>query len=560
MIVLGISALDKESTVAILRDGRCTFALSEERLTREKQQGGFPHRSLESAMRFEGLEPAQIEAVAYPFFAAGRESRLILGCLGASAAGLPSELLARPASALRHLYYQSRWSAKAILDHRRYQASLVSGLARLGLAARLRRVEHHEAHAASAYYASGFDRALILTVDAYGSGLTTTVTLGEAGRLRRLHSVRFPHSMGMFYAQITKALGFVPDRHEGKILGLAAYGKSGDLGAEVGGRFARRDGSFVSSCLFDRGFAARVAKRYPREQAAAAWQDTLEKVVVDYLKPFLREQRVDCVALAGGVVANVKLNQRIAEAEGVSRVFVYPAMNDSGTGAGAAMVLQAASGGMQSRRLPDVFLGPGFSEAEVEQALAGRGLKRRKMADPGEEIGELLARGKTVARCAGRMEYGPRALGNRSILFQASDPRANTWLNEKLKRTEFMPFAPATLAEEAHRCYRNLEVAADAARFMTITYDCTDYMRQASPAAVHVDGTARPQLVDRETNPSFHAILTAYMRRTGIPSVLNTSFNIHEEPIVCSPSDAVQTFLAGDLDALALEDLLVTRS
>jgi len=172
----------------------------------------------------------------------------------------------------------------------------------------------------------------------------------------------------------------------------------------------------------------------------------------------------------------------------------------------------------------------------------------------------MLVQGKTVARCAGRMEYGPRALGNRSILFHARDPRANQWLNEKLKRTEFMPFAPATLAEEAHRCYLNLEVAADTARFMTITYDCTDFMKQSSPAAVHVDGTARPQLVDAQTNPSFHAILSAYHRRTGVPSVLNTSFNIHEEPIVCSPADAVQTFLAGDLDALALEDLLVTRS
>ncbi|HEU5181795.1 MAG TPA: carbamoyltransferase C-terminal domain-containing protein [Candidatus Polarisedimenticolia bacterium] len=559
MIILGISALDKESTVAILRDGRCTFALSEERLTREKQQGGFPARSLEKALQFEGLTPAQIDAVAYPFFEGGRESRLILGCLANSATRLPSEVFSRPGQALRSFYYQGRWSGKAILDHRRYHRELVAGLAPLGLLANLRRVEHHEAHAASAYFTSGFDRALMLTVDAYGSGLTTTVTLGESGRLRRLHSVRFPHSMGMFYAQITKALGFVPDRHEGKILGLAAYGKPGDLGREVLGRFSPRDG-FVSSCLFDRRFPAQVARSYPREQAAAAWQETLEKVVVDYLKPFLREHRADCVALAGGVVANVKLNQRIAEMEGVSRVFVYPAMNDSGTGAGAAMVLQAEAGGMQSRRLSDVFLGPGFSAAEVDQALAGRGLKTRKMADPGEEIGELLAGGKTVARCAGRMEYGPRALGNRSILFQASDPRANVWLNEKLKRTEFMPFAPATLAEEAHRCYLNLEVAADAARFMTITYDCTDYMKQASPAAVHVDGTARPQLVDKETNPTFHAILTAYLRRTGIPSVLNTSFNIHEEPIVCSPSDAVQTFLAGDLDALALEDLLVTRS
>jgi len=559
VIILGISALDKESTVAILRGGKVTFALSEERLTREKQQGGFPRRSLEAALKFENLQPGQIDAVAYPFFGWGRESALILGCLGHSAAALPRDFSRGATSPLRSGYYQTRWSGKAILDHRRFHGELLSGLRDFNLAGKLRRVEHHEAHAASAYYTSGFDRALILTVDAYGSGLTTTISLGEAGALRRIHSVRFPHSMGMFYAQVTKALGFVPDRHEGKILGLAAYGKSGILKDEVLGRFAQRDGSFESRGLFDRSYAAKVVTQYPREQVAAAWQEVLERVVVDYLRHYLKQLRADCVALAGGVVANVKLNQRIAQAPGVSRVFVYPAMNDSGTGAGAAMVLEAEAGGMRPAPLPDVFLGPPFSNQDVEAALAGKGLQARRMQNPPEEIGELLAQGKTVARCAGRMEYGPRALGNRSILFHARDPRANQWLNEKLKRTEFMPFAPATLAEEAHRCYLSLEVASDAARFMTITYDCTDFMKQNSPAAVHVDGTARPQLVDGMTNPSFHAILTAYFRRTGIPSVLNTSFNIHEEPIVCTPADAVATFLAGDLDYLALEDVLVSR-
>ena len=560
MIVLGISALDKESTVSILRDGVLTFSLSEERLTREKQQGGFPERSLRAALAFEGIRPDEIQSVAYPFHDSGREAGLILGCLARGAASALRPSPTDEASGLHHLYYLGRWSGKAILDHARLQGELREGLRRWGLLGRLRRVEHHESHAASAYYASGFDRALILTVDAYGSGLTTTLSLGEGDRLRRIHQVRFPHSLGMFYAQITKALGFVPDRHEGKILGLAAYGSIGDLAAMIRSRFVERDGTFEAPRLFDRRYVAELARLHSREELAAAWQYTLETVLVRYVRHHLERHRVDRVALAGGVAANVKLNQRIAEIPGVSRVFIYPAMNDCGTGAGAAMAIQAASGGLRSSRLRDVFLGPSFTRRDVDAALSGRGLKTRPMADPAGEIGELLAQGKTVARCAGRMEFGPRALGNRSILFQAGDPRANKWLNEKLKRTEFMPFAPATLIEEAHRCYRNLEVAADAARFMTITYDCTDFMKQASPAAVHVDGTARPQLVDRDTNPSFHAILSAYHRRTNIPSVLNTSFNIHEEPIVCSPADSVATFLAGDLDYLVLEDLLVARA
>ena len=560
MIVLGISALDKESTVAVVRDGRLTFALSEERLTREKQQGGFPHRSLEAAFAFEGLRPEDIGAVAYPFFGWEAESRLILGSLARSAAGSAFAAPLDPLSSLRHLYYFTRWSGKAIADHRKYHADLMDGLRRWKLADRLRRVEHHEAHAVGAYLASNFDRALVLTVDAYGSGLTTTLSLGEEGKVRRIHSVRFPHSLGMYYAQVTKALGFVPDRHEGKILGLAAYGRPERLGPVVRARFVETDGTFETPRLFDRRFARDLVLRHPREEVAAAWQDNLEKILVRYLRHHLERLKVDKVALSGGVAANVKLNQRIGEAPGVSRVFVYPAMNDSGTGAGAAMAVLSEGAGLRPTRLHDAFLGPAFSGRDVEAALAGRGLSARRMADPAEEIAARLAEGKTVARCAGRMEYGPRALGNRSILFHASDPRANQWLNEKLKRTEFMPFAPATLAEEAARCYRNLEVAADTARFMTITYDCTEYMKATSPAAVHVDGTARPQLVDAETNPSFHAILSAYHRRTGIPSVLNTSFNIHEEPIVCSPADAVATFLAGDLDFLALDDLLVSRA
>jgi carbamoyltransferase len=193
----------------------------------------------------------------------------------------------------------------------------------------------------------------------------------------------------------------------------------------------------------------------------------------------------------------------------------------------------------------------------MEAALRGVGLAVRTLAQPAEEIAGLLAEGAVVARFHGAFELGPRALGHRSILYTTAEPSVNRWLNERLNRTEFMPFAPATLAEQAPGCYRGLEAAADAARFMTVTFDCTDAMRRASPGVVHVDGTARPQVVDRETAPDFHGILSAYHRLTGIPSLVNTSFNLHGEPVVASPADAVRSFLEGRLDVLAMDDLAV---
>jgi carbamoyltransferase len=205
----------------------------------------------------------------------------------------------------------------------------------------------------------------------------------------------------------------------------------------------------------------------------------------------------------------------------------------------------------------DVYFGPDYGDSEIEAALQAASVPYRRVPDIEVEMARLIADDKVVARFNGRMEYGPRALGNRSILYQAKDPVVNQWLNARLKRTEFMPFAPATLYEDRHLCYKNIEGAEFAARFMTITFDCTPWMRENCPAAVHVDGTARPQLVSSDTNPSFHRLLSEYKKLTGIPSVINTSFNMHEEPIVCSPDDAIRAFLQGNLDYLAIGDFLV---
>ena len=209
--------------------------------------------------------------------------------------------------------------------------------------------------------------------------------------------------------------------------------------------------------------------------------------------------------------------------------------------------------------MENVFWGPGFDEQDVEKALASYDFPCERLEDIETSVGRLLAEGKLVARCSGALEYGPRALGNRSILFQAGDPSSNDWLNQKLQRSEFMPFAPATLAQRAEATYRNLASAEHAAEFMTVCFDVDPAFTRQCPAVVHVDGTARPQLVTQKGQPGFFRILTEYERRTGIASVINTSFNIHEEPIVCTPADAIRAFAMAELDYLALGDHLVRR-
>jgi carbamoyltransferase len=271
------------------------------------------------------------------------------------------------------------------------------------------------------------------------------------------------------------------------------------------------------------------------------------------------------VVLSGGVAANVKLNQRLHELPGVRATFIDPDMGDGGLAAGLALWLTRLRGraagaeGAACAPLHDVYLGPAYTEEQMRTALERGGLVHERPENLPGEVARRIHAGQVVARFDGRMEYGPRALGNRSILYHAREPGVNQWLNNRLGRTEFMPFAPVTLWEAAGRCYERLQGAEHAAEFMTITFDCTPWMREHCPAAVHVDGTARPQLVRREVNPTYYDVVKAYEELSGIPCLINTSFNMHEEPIVCSPEDAIRAFLLGHLDAMAMGPFLVSN-
>lgn len=603
MKILGISPLDKDATASLVEDGRLLFGAGEERFSRKKQHSGFPALAIRAALEATGTDPSEIDQVAYPFLTAEKEAKHIRDAMtserslakeGASASELsrliaeaktrvpdrnssvhglsaPNQMVQRPL--YKRLAYQllgassfstgvalkrsAAWAEKAIAEHARWSQELLDGLKELGLVNKLKRYEHHLSHASNAYLASGFDRALILTLDGYGSGLAGSIGVGEGGKVTRQHGLRFPYSLGSFYESVTSALGYHPDRHAGKIVGLAAYGDPSILEEVVSHRFHNEGGAFRIDQNLNPFFARHLAVNFPMIDIAAAWQLVLEKAAVRVVEHWAKVLDCDHVVLSGGVTANVKMNQRIHEAEGIKSIFVYPNMGDGGCGSGIAMH-QSWPGGVAAP-IESAYQGPEFTDEECANAIKAAGLELEQPQHMAAEVAKLIHTGSVVARFGGRMEYGPRALGNRSILYHGREPEVNQWLNQRLGRTEFMPFAPVTLWEERHRCYHNLAGAEHTAEFMTITFDCTDFMKESCPAAVHVDGTARPQLIRREKNPVYYDIVDEYRKLSGIPCLINTSFNMHEEPIVCTPEDGVRAFLDGHLDVLSMGPFLVKR-
>jgi len=280
-------------------------------------------------------------------------------------------------------------------------------------------------------------------------------------------------------------------------------------------------------------------------------------MVCDLVTEWVGKTGISKLTLAGGVFANVKLNQRILELECVDNIYIQPNMGDGGLALGAALVAHSENnGGLTPRFLESLYLGPDISSDDASREFDSAGIPYTRPENTAKTVAGLLAQGKVVARAAGRMEYGPRALGNRTVFASCSDPTINQWLNDRLQRTEFMPFAPIILESHAAEYFPAWRPDHVTARFMTITYDASDVAKQNIPAAIHVDGTARPQVLRQADNPEVHAILTEYHALTGIPAVINTSLNMHEEPIVCSAGDAVRAFKLGRLDALLCADLL----
>lgn len=436
---------------------------------------------------------------------------------------------------------------------------------------------HQLSHASSAFWPSGFEESLILT---YDGGMHNSPWFGgmyKASRDKGIESldkffIGSYAKITSLYSIVTALLGFTPNKHEGKITGLAAFGEPTDrcrkilntlLSTEDYYRmeevvewysmYSKVDPPVLTT---DSERCKKLFKRFEgisREEIAA----TLQAIAEEHIEKILLNAdnqgwKSGSICLAGGLFANVKINQRVKEL-GFNNIFIAPPMTDDGTALGAALHVASSNETFNPPNLKNIFLGHSFDENEIKKALNEHSLVYEKHDNAAQFVAKQLSAGKSVGIFQGAMEFGPRALCNRSILCNAKDKSVNETLNAKLGRTEFMPFAPVTRVEDADDCYLNMQGAKNAAEFMTITFNCTDKMASNSPAVVHIDGTARPQLIYREKHPFIHDVLTHYKNATGIPSLVNTSFNVHEEPIVRTPQDAIRGFLKTGLDYLYLE-------
>ncbi len=429
-------------------------------------------------------------------------------------------------------------------------------------------IEHDLCHAASAYFTSGFDKAFVGVIEGSSFLNSCSFWAGGAGNLIKKEEIALPHSIGRFFELGTMILGFDPKRHGGKIMGLASSGNPKNCYQKVA-KLIWNDGLQVRIdklvyLLMDQYSATKKIpdyfSGYRREDVAAAFQKRLEEIVIELLERLKGKYDLSNLALSGGVFANVKLNKEISEINGIKQVWVHPGMGDVGQALGAALwACFLENKRFLPFKLETVYFGNSYSDEDIKKILQDKNLNYIHLDNPAEFIAKELSKGKIIGLFVGRMEYGPRSLGNRSIFCSAENKEILSDLNKKLKRNDFMPFAPITLFDDRERCYLDFKKSEYSMEFMTMAVRTTPFMAERMPAVVHIDQTARPQLLKKEANPFIYRILEEHKRLTGLPSLLNTSFNIHEEPIVCRPEEALKTFLKADLDGVLLGRYFISK-
>lgn len=573
MIVLGLSgAVNHDASAALYIDGKLVAAVEEERFLRDKHaKGKMPYEATKFCLEQAGIKPEQVDIVAFPYAEIGLKSP------------------ARWHYAKRHWYAPDRALTALFSGNRRYwrnHQNVMKLLDDLGIGAdrvKFVPVEHHLAHASSAYHLSGFkEKTAIIGIDGKGEYATTFFGYGENGKIHKIKEFYDPDSLGGMYGALTEYLGFEMLDGEFKVMGMAPYGdpkrfdfsrliecKDGEFKVNnklintVGFRRHKKDGKgyFFSSDLIDWLGPMREGdeKDEPYIDYAASIQDLLEKTALHLIDYYLGDiiKETGKIAYAGGVALNVKLNQRIIAMPGVKELFVQPAASDAGTAIGAASYASQMAG-VPVEKMEHAYLGPSYSTEQCIQACESyeQPVKWQRMNDVTAETARILADGNPVSWFQGRMEFGPRALGNRSILGSPSHSGVADRINAQIKyRERWRPFCPSMLDTVAPEILQTDHPSP----YMTFTFDVAESWKSRIPEVVHEDGTARAQIVTKHTNPRYYALLQEMEKLTGNGVVLNTSLNRRGEPMVCSPTDALNMFFGSDLQYLVMEDILVTK-
>lgn len=598
MIVLGINAYHGDVAAALLRDSMLEAAVEEERFRRVKHWAGFPRESIRACLAMAGVELAEVDHIAV-----SRNPRAnLLAKLAFTLRRRPSPRLladrAKNAIRVRGVAHTIARALAVETGDLGIGPTAVPGAAkRARLRSRLHWIEHHPAHLASAFYPSGFDEAAVAAIDGFGDFVSTSLAIGRGTTLQVLDRVRFPHSLGLLYLAITQYLGFLKYGDEYKVMGLAAYAEPEHTDALRRLLRPGRDGRFTLDLAYFRHWSEGASMTWsdgeptlervytrrleellgparmpdaplePRHQAiAASVQSVFEEAVFEVLRTLHHRTRLPRLCLAGGCAMNGVANGKIRERTPFQEVYIQPAAADNGTALGAALYVEHhVLGKPRGFVMEHAYWGPRFTQAAIRAAVAARGEElerggcRSRTIEDEQELcrwtAERIAEGRVVGWFQGRMEWGARALGNRSIV---ADPRRSDMreiLNTKIKlRERFRPFAPSILEEALHDYF----VGAVPDPFMIQVYPVRPDKRAVIPAVTHVDGSGRLQTVSRRTNPRYWRLIKSFEQLTGVPVLLNTSFN-ENEPIVQHPAEALDCFLRTSMDVLVLEDIVLEK-
>jgi carbamoyltransferase len=592
MHILGLSAFYHDSAAALVRDGEVIAAAQEERFSRRKHDSRFPHHATEYCLAEGGVALKDIDRVVFYDKPLLKFERLLETYLAYAPRGIRSFQMALPLW-VREKLFQKTLLAKALERHG-------TGF---DVQNRLLFAEHHQSHAASAFFASPFDEAAVLTMDGVGEWATTSAAIGRGNRLDISKEIHFPHSLGLLYSAFTYYTGFKVNSGEYKVMGLAPYGEpkyaqrifDSLIHVKPDGSF-RLDLSYFDYCTglrmtngrFDALFGAPARKPSERltqlhMDVAASIQAVLDEIVLRLTRSLARETGSRNLCLAGGVALNCVSNGKVLRDGRFERIWIQPASGDAGGALGAALAAYYVNEGRPRRAncfdsMKGAYLGPEYGQQETEQRLAAAGAHFTVMDNDAllQSSVEALAEGKALGWFQGRMEFGPRALGARSILGDARSPKMQSLLNLKVKyRESFRPFAPSVLCDDVSEWFELdrespymllvAEVAKGRRRTMTpdeqklFGIEKLNIPRSEIPAVTHVDYSARIQTVHRETNPRYYALLAAFKERTGCPVIVNTSFNVRGEPIVCTPEDAFRCFMGTEIEALAIGNCFLRK-